>query len=170
MYQTALCPCARWAEKEPSYLLILPFRHFFDERHFEDFAKDYGEGCFLFRGHRRLHDEQRMHKAGAHLYSSPGTSAGSTCSACTGPKATCHRCSRMTGRWGTMQAPRRATHAQGRRAPVTRLQWLTGAGCGGGLTGVDIVWELPAERTPACMLQQQLSRDAPHAVNAGTHK
>lgn len=33
----------RWAEHEPSYLLMLPFHHFHDERHFEGFAKDYGE-------------------------------------------------------------------------------------------------------------------------------
>ena len=32
----------RWAEKEPSYLLMLPFHHFFDERHFEAWCKDYG--------------------------------------------------------------------------------------------------------------------------------
>lgn len=31
-----------WAEHEPSYLLILPFHHFFDADHFQRFADDYG--------------------------------------------------------------------------------------------------------------------------------
>ena len=32
------------------------------------------------------------------------------------------------------------------------------------------MWELPADRTPACMLQQQLSEKAPQAVNKATHR
>jgi len=31
-----------WAEKDPSYLLILPFGHFHDQQHFHKFADDYG--------------------------------------------------------------------------------------------------------------------------------
>lgn len=31
-----------WAEKDPSYLLILPFSHFYDQQHFQSFADDYG--------------------------------------------------------------------------------------------------------------------------------
>ena len=31
-----------WAEKDPSYLLILPFGHFHDQQHFQKFADDYG--------------------------------------------------------------------------------------------------------------------------------
>lgn len=36
--------------------------------------------------------------------------------------------------------------------------------------GAEIAWELPADRTPACMLQQQLSEKAPQAVNKATHR
>lgn len=36
-----LLPC-RWAEREPSYMLMLPFYHFYDAHHFEAFAKEYG--------------------------------------------------------------------------------------------------------------------------------
>jgi hypothetical protein len=36
-----LLPC-RWAEREPSYMLMLPFHHFYDAHHFEAFARDYG--------------------------------------------------------------------------------------------------------------------------------
>ncbi len=47
--------------------------------------------------------------------------------------------------------------------------------CGGGgrvcaWPGAEIVWELPVDRTPACMLQQQLSEKAPQAVNKATHR
>ena len=31
-----------WAERDPSYLLILPFSHFYDQQHFQSFADDYG--------------------------------------------------------------------------------------------------------------------------------
>ncbi|KAK9918477.1 hypothetical protein WJX75_004356 [Coccomyxa subellipsoidea] len=66
-----------WAEHEPSYLLIIPFNHFYDADHFEKFAREYG---------------------------------------------------------------------------------------------AEIAWELPADRTPACTLQQQLSEKAPQAVNKATHR
>ena len=31
-----------WAYHDPSYILILPFSHFYDEQHFESFAEEYG--------------------------------------------------------------------------------------------------------------------------------
>lgn len=37
------------------------------------------------------------------------------------------------------------------------------------VAGVEIRWELPSDRTPACMLQQQLSEKSPQAVNRATH-
>jgi hypothetical protein len=37
-----------WAEHEPSYLLIIPFNHFYDADHFEKFAREYGEPCIYF--------------------------------------------------------------------------------------------------------------------------
>ena len=34
-----------------------------------------------------------------------------------------------------------------------------------GTAGIQIAWELPADRMAACMLQQQLSEKSPQAVN-----
>jgi hypothetical protein len=39
-----------------------------------------------------------------------------------------------------------------------------------GTEGVEIRWELPPDRMPACMLQQQLSEKSPQAVNRATHR
>ena len=35
-----------WAEKDPSYLLILPFSHFYSRSHFRKFANDYGRSLW----------------------------------------------------------------------------------------------------------------------------
>ena len=45
-----------WAEHDPSYLLILPFSHFYDQEHFQSFADDYGR----HRTHHPTHPNQHV--------------------------------------------------------------------------------------------------------------
>ena len=38
-----------WAESDPSYLLILPFSHFYSRQHFRKFADEYGRSPWCTR-------------------------------------------------------------------------------------------------------------------------
>jgi hypothetical protein len=139
-----------WAPHDPSYILILPFSHFYDQEHFESFAEDYGAHHPLWllqltsffdypsctqQGVSRLHSK---------MFCWPPTRI---------IKVLC-------GFLPSMCTVARKHDSAPIKKRSTESWWCA---------GVDLVWELPPNRHTACTLQIQLSDKSPQAVNKATH-